>query len=367
MGHRADLATFTCAVRLLQRVLLAALLVAMTVPKGSVFAATSMTEQPYYAYILYLRSEPKRNLVAEAEAIAQPLLKRHRLVDAAAGVAWDRTGQPPISFEQRSAPQARYDEMKTDDGELFAELFHLPFVDRLLKGRTTQPISELVMRIGPPSRLDIKAYVEGVEIALAVAKKLNAMVILDEETAQRQNRREWELERRRCQGQQGQHPAPVISEQNPPWLGLSGHVMHDFFERGWHTRGMRKFGLPDLVLEDYCTGFNLHTVIEIVSNLLVSGHRPHEQTGDLVIRADDPALKKVMNGNPNGKSTVRLVSAQPFDSQPQGRILAISFDAQEHATLYERQMQLHVDLLRDRTGLSSDERRSLGLAIGACE
>ena len=59
-----------------------------------------MTERPYYSYVLYLRADPKRNLVAESETIAMPLLKRHRLVDAAAAKTWNRTGQVPISFEQ---------------------------------------------------------------------------------------------------------------------------------------------------------------------------------------------------------------------------------------------------------------------------
>jgi hypothetical protein len=39
-----------------------------------------MSERTYYSYVLYLRAEPNRNLMAEAEAIARPLLKRHRLV-----------------------------------------------------------------------------------------------------------------------------------------------------------------------------------------------------------------------------------------------------------------------------------------------
>ena len=150
-----------------------------------------MTERPYYSYVLYLRADPKRNLVAESETIAMPLLKRHRLVDAAAAKTWNRTGQAPISFEQRSGPQQDYDEMETNDGVSFSELFPVPLVERL-PGRARAPIGEVVIRIGVPGRLDIPAYVEGVQVAVALANKLKAPVIFDEETRERRTREEWE-------------------------------------------------------------------------------------------------------------------------------------------------------------------------------
>jgi hypothetical protein len=330
-------------------------------------------KRPYHSYVLYLRAEPNRNLVAEAEAIARPLLKRHRLVDAAAGKTWDRTGQAPISFEQRSRPQEHYDKMETNDGERYSELFHVPSVDGLLKGRNKAPIAELVIRIGPPSQLDIPAYVEqmepayveGVEIVAALAKKFDARVVFDEETFEDRAREDWES----CvyKGQQWQEPAPVTSEQNPPRVGLSGAIGQDYFEPRWHTRGMRKFGLPDLVLEDYLPYLPLGGPTDIVATLLLSGQRPDEQTGDLVIRTDDPVVGTLRYGgvNPSSNATLRLVPARPFHGQPQSRTLEISFHAQPHPTLYERQMQVHLDLTRGpyREVLSSDERRSLYLAI----
>jgi hypothetical protein len=84
-------------------VLFQPLLAMMTTQIVPALAEAHMTEQPYYSYVLYLRADPGRNLVAEAEATAMPLLKRHRLVKAAESKTWDRTGQAPISFEQRSS------------------------------------------------------------------------------------------------------------------------------------------------------------------------------------------------------------------------------------------------------------------------
>jgi hypothetical protein len=131
---------------------------------------------------------------------------------------------------------------------------------------------------------------------------------------------------------------------------------------------LRKFGLPDLVLEDYLPYLPaMGGPTSIVATLLLSGRRPDEQTGDLVIRTDDPIVARVTYGavNPiSSKTTLRLVPARPFHGQPQSRMLEISFDGQPHPTLCERQMQVHLNLIRGPyAALSSDERRSLYLAI----
>jgi hypothetical protein len=161
-------------------------------------------------------------------------------------------------------------------------------------GRSKQPITELVIRIGAPNRLDVPAYIEGVNIALTVAEKFDAPAIFDEQTGARWVRQEWR--RSVYIGQLGTHPTAMISEHNPPLLGLTGAIEHVPFERGCHTRGMRKFGLPDLVLEDYVPRVPRHNVFEMVANLLVAGRCPHEQTGDLVIRDDDLAIRSAIHG-----------------------------------------------------------------------
>ena len=345
--------------RVLQCIFLAVLLVLMAHLVARAPAAAAVAEQPYYGYVLYLRAEPGRNLVAEAETIAQPLLKRHRLVDAASSKAWDRTGQAPLSFEQRSGPQRDYGRMETDDGEAFSKLFP-PSVASLLPGRSKALITELIVRIGAPGQRDILAYAEGVAVVVALARSLGAPAILDEETRQLLTRQEWLVG-----ASIGRRSGPV-SEQNPPIEGRGGGaITHDIFDRGWHTRGMRKLGLADLVVEDYLPGFDVHKVLEIVANVLVAGHQPDERTGDLVIRADDPALKGVvLFGAANGTSTVRLVPARPFRGRPAGRVLEISFDTQPHPSRYERQMRVHLDLRQGlHPGLSNDETLALYLAI----
>src|SRR5262245_3188434 len=362
------------AARVLHCTFLAALLAVMTLLMPLTSAAAPMPEPPYYSYVLYLRAEPQRDLVAEAEAIARPLLRRHRLVTAPISKDWDRAGPAPISFERRSGPQRHYDEMETQQGVRLSDLFHVPLVDRLFKGRTKPPITELVIRIGAPTRLDIPAYVEGLEIAAALAKKLEAPVILDEETGLHEHIEEWV--RLAYEGQQGNHPQPAISEQNPPVLRFIGPTSLEPPEGHllgrWLTRGLRKLGLPDLVVTDYLPRFQASTPIEMVANLLVSGHSPDEQTGDLVIQADHPGVKAVMYAalKPGGKSTVRLVPAKPLAGQPKRRVLEITFDTKPYPTLYERQMRVHLDLVAAPNLvdgpypiLSDEDMRSLWLAI----
>jgi hypothetical protein len=89
------------AARAVQCLLLAALLCAVTLLTAS--AAAPMTEPPYYGYVLYLRAETDRNLVAEVEAIVRPLLKRHRLVDVSSTEAWD--GTRAASYSVRAADE----------------------------------------------------------------------------------------------------------------------------------------------------------------------------------------------------------------------------------------------------------------------
>ena len=147
---------------------------------------------------------------------------------------------------------------------------------------------------------------------------------------------------------------------------MSGVVQHEPIGEGWRTRGMRKFGLPDLLLEDWLPNNSPHWVISVVATSLVSGKRPDRRTGLLEIFADEPDVKHHLHGNARegARTALRLNARGSGASQHHGRLLVLAFDNFSYSTLYERQMQFNIDLWKNRyVGLNDTQARELDLAI----
>ncbi|MBX9695020.1 MAG: hypothetical protein K2Z81_21730 [Cyanobacteria bacterium] len=320
--------------------------------------------QPYYEYVLYLRANPQRDLVAEAEAIAHPMIKYHRIVNSKNIRTWSGTGIAPIAFEQRIKPIATYEVMTTsDNGESFSKIFEISPETRSSREGPAL-LRELSVMIGVPGELDVLGYAEATQIAATVASKLKAQAYWDEET-QRRLHIDYLLHRPYEGRIRGKNP-PLISLQNRPLISMSGIVEHQNFEGGWRTRGMRKLGLPDLRLEDWPPSNSPHWVISVVANLMMSGRRPDPKTGMLEVRADDPEVRRELHNNERhgGRSSLQLIAYGNDSPRFHGRSLKITFDKFSHTTLYERQTQFTIDLLKNRyVGLSDDARRELDLAI----
>jgi hypothetical protein len=303
--------------------------------------------RPYYEYVLFLRSEVTRDLVAEAEAIARPLLKHHRLINSTNIRKWNGIGPLPISFEHRIKAQNVYSDMETANGEQFSNILAEPLTKRIF-GIGGSPVHELVVLIGVPRELNIPSYIEATQIAVAVARALKAPVYSDEET-QRFERIEY-LFNLPYEGKIRTKPPVLISMQNRPLIGMSGIIDQGMDGENCRTRGMRKLGLADLILNDWLPNNSPYWLISMVANLLVSGKLPSQANGLIEISSNDPDVSRALygRGSKDRITALRLISKGVGANHHHSHLLSIEFDNFKHPTLYERQMQFNIDLVGNR-------------------
>jgi hypothetical protein len=215
-------------------------------------------------------------------------------------------------------------------------------------------------------------YSQGIEFTYQLARRFHALVY-DEETRRFFDADRWGAMR---QGLTDDGCRFEYDDGNLPCFS-SPHLASRSFRRagleGWVTMGMRKFGLPDLVVEDFVPGWSHHDLVGIIAQRLIEGARPDPSTGRLLIDLDDlrslRARRLYENADPGAtrKAEIRLAPAPDFDDMPENRTLALSFDDSPGETLYERQLHVHLSLhgihASDSFGSSPEQSRQILMAV----
>lgn len=110
------------------------------------------------------------------------------------------------------------------------------------------------------------------------------------------------------------------------------------------TLGMRKFGLPDLVVAQTPSGKSrpAGNTINACAQRLIEGQHPHDGRFELVLNEVSHAkVRNYLLANPltgaTGRSSLRLSKTPREDGDPQNRLLAIEFPDAEGRTPLEKQ------------------------------
>ena len=299
-----------------------------------------------YAYGFYVTPSAARTAVAVAVATAKPMLRLHQLDERGAGRSGTLSGLS-IGFESIEIPAAPTKTFTAKDGT-----FRFP---RITEGYPKPPkgAAVLVMRITVPRSLNVAAYVEALEIAIAVGKAVSAKTVFDTTLASEndwEEMREWGLylgQKNRLQVMAGQDKRrdKLSASDNPPRVGLSGWNRQEQIGGGSGTLGLRKLGLRDLYYAPKSAPLDAHSgVSEIVGNLLAAGERPDTPTGRLVVRGSSTAMQAAHHApkalNPKGQA---LVFLQPVGVNGQRR-LQILLDPAIAPTDFEREALWGMDL-----------------------
>jgi uncharacterized protein YegJ (DUF2314 family) len=156
-------------------------------------------------------------------------------------------------------------------------------------------------------------------------------------------------------------PAAWDAQRLEPWPAgtvpdLSRHItIHSYRDEAYLraiTLGMAKFGLPDLVVEDFALSNNLHVghLINLTAQALAEGGAA-DANGELVLRIADirheavrSAQQSSLKPNAEGVVTLRLRSAARDDGDPDNELVEIGFDRYPGPDLRARQDELLASL-----------------------
>lgn len=330
----------------------------------------------HYSYGFYTRLDPKRDLIAEAEAIARPILRQHRLMSAAELRLWDGRGQLPIAFDRQSIPAGVAAKLRTREDDLaFPTLAALPVrAPGATSNSNSNSVTMVTIRVGVPQERNVAAYAEAHKIGVAIAEALRAPIVFDHETNVRvvfEEYRDW-----RFGGQvnviknyavpRQSNTEDEIGPDNPPAIEISGPVVQQQDRHGVTTRGMRKLGLPDIHLGPMVPGTSPFWLVSAAANMLAGGGTPDAATGRLEFGANDLGAKAAHLGRELAQPIVAIrLTKLGTPSSPTGNaVLSIGFEGEPSLSLFERQV-----LVRDAfygspfAGLSAEDATRLSLAV----
>ena len=131
-----------------------------------------------------------------------------------------------------------------------------------------------------------------------------------------------------------------IGPDNPRAVEIVGPVVQNQDRQGVVTRGMRKFGLPDIHLGQVMTGMSPFWLVSAVANTLAGGRMPDPETVRFEIRAGELGAKVETLGKDMAQPmiAVRLTPARELSSPTGNTILAIGFYGTPSLSLFERQV-----------------------------
>lgn len=177
-------------------------------------------------------------------------------------------------------------------------------------------------------------------LALTLTKQ-HGVIVEDEETREYFTAKAWEA--RMARGWNGDQPL------------VAGHVViHAIHGEGLLrgiTLGMIKFGLPDLVLDEFPRS-NYGAVGKLINltgqSLIDATSSPVVLTVDVHVPSNAHLLAgwtKPLHENATGKARLRLVDAEPQEGDPRNRLLALHFPTYAGGTALERQEACLVGLV----------------------
>jgi hypothetical protein len=314
-----------------------------------------------YTYGFYVQVPGARDLLAEAAAAASPKLKLYRIASTAEFKSWTGTGQPVVSFDSGRIDVAAARKLVNWEGDAAFPT-------------TRTPVSIIYMQIIARPERDLVAYAEALDAAIAVSKALKATLIYDQELDGNVPPEDFEgwvhhgqvnAVKAFATPRQNNH-VDLVGPDNPPDIGLSGPVFQSLGEGRVVTRGMRKYGLPDVLLGRFVPGVSPYWLVSAVANVLAAGRAPDADTGRLAIRASDAGVRIQVMGRTmrEPEAHLRLAPAKGYQSPTGNRVLEIGFEGATEHSVFERQMQLATTVFADFKGLANDDAYALSRAIG---
>lgn len=319
---------------------------------GLAWATAQATEfAHYYEYAFFVPGSSTQDLAARGKA-ALPVLSHHRLVEPAVLLRWDGKGLPPLALERRSMPLAEVRLNRLGDtGEPLAQL---------LRVQPWETVDMLAVMVGVPAQLDVPAYIEALASSVAIGKALRSPAFADIETGDL--RRLDKLEARLHEGLRGGRWP--ISPTNPPRLTTIGGITE--FEAlpddGLRTHGLRKLGLPDLLLERTTPGLAPEWLLAAAGNLLIAGKVPPTAGTVMTLRGDARELVAELRSaaRHGGTAQLRLVRSALLP----GPVLRLEIEGPPGAHEYERQMLFFGALMKPRhPDLAEGQEQALLRAI----
>lgn len=318
----------------------------------TLLAAGAAAGERHYEYLLLLRGAPTpAETLQRAQAALSAPLRQHRLVDAATLRAWDGRGLPPLALETRQLEGQTVDELEIGEtGEPVRQLLRRP---------RPAPVAALALMVGVPAERDLPAYLEALRVGATLARALTAPAFIDVETGgdARLSRR---FAERLHEGVAGS--AQPVSADNPPPLsimdGLTNFEPHG--PDGLRTRGLRRLGLPDLLIDDWIPTAPPFWLLQGVGGLLTAGRLPAQAGQRVPLRGDDKLLERLLFGGlrPGARAELELAAAGP-------RLLRIELppgEAGRHP--YEQQALLMETVFRSRyPGLPAEQALGLVQAV----
>lgn len=287
-------------------------------------------------YLLLLRGTPDAaQTLQRAQAALSAPLRHHRGVDAATLRAWDGQGLTPLALEARELAGSDIDTLEIGEtGEPVRQLLRRP---------RPAPVAVLALMVGVPQRLDLAAYLEALRVGAILSRALAAPAFIDVETGGDARRSGRFAERLNEGVAGGERP---IGADNPPSLSIMDGLTN--FEplgaNGLRTRGLRRLGLPDLLIDDWLPTAPPFWLLQGAGGLLAAGRVPAQSGQRLPLRGDDPLLQRLLFGGLRPGAQAELVLA---DAGPALLRLALPGpDTGRHA--YEQMAALQESLFRSR-------------------
>ena len=293
-----------------------------TVLAVAAFAAAAQTS--HYGYLLFPHGKAKGDTLAKARRALPAQMEHHRLSDDPCAVrAWNGQGPVPLALELRDENGPAVDE-----AELFTDAVPLR---RLLGVPAPLPVKTLAVVIGAPRRLDVGAYAEALRLTRDIAHAIDAVAFADGETSE--VLRTANLHERLTDGlhQRGQ----PVSSANPPRL----HIMEGITafkptpEGGLRTYGLRKLGLPDVLIADWLPSASGLELLEAAGNLLVSGKISPRPDTTFTLTGRDSEVRTALHGIGSGVVSAPL----RFGTASTPQLLTLEFPGPTEAHVYERQ------------------------------
>jgi len=207
-----------------------------------------------------------------------------------------------------------------------------------------------ILRFAHSQQQGMPAYRQSLRLIEQVARETGGL-LWDEETREVFSADEWH--RRRLDSWQGE--LPDVSKQT---------VIHAYQSEGKLVRaitlGMAKFGLPDIVVEDFSWSLNrpMGTLVNLLSQSLAEGMVIGPQGRcDVDMKALRHAGARasqstdLLQGS-TGRAQLKLVEGRRDDGDPDNRLAEIRFDAQAGADVHARQQALISSLYGSQDAIS---------------
>ncbi len=218
-------------------------------------------------------------------------------------------------------------------------LADLKYFGRGLTQSQTQQLQNskkaLVITFVAPSQTIFKNYKKSLELMANFATKCDC-VIWDEDTRETYSLRAWQ--ERRLKGWQGELPL------------VRNHTIIHFYRTGDKglarliTLGMKKFGLPDLAINNatVSSGKNMGNLINVLTQLMAE-KKPISSKGEMVVDLKSikhtPYRKDLLASLKSNKQKtvpIKLSALKPEKGDPDNLILEVKFDNMKGKGLHEK-------------------------------